>query len=95
MVRVLEAAGLPTPALGLWVTVDGQRFKLDMAYRAERLYVEADGWEDHGTRSAFDDDRRRLNALVIAGWRPIHVTWRMADDEIARTVASALGLRDC
>ena len=94
VLRVIDAAGLPKPSLGVWVRVDGTNYRLDMAYKSERLYVEADGWEDHGTRSAFDSDRRRLNALVIAGWRPIHFTWRMSDLEIARTVASALGLFD-
>jgi hypothetical protein len=94
VLRVIEAAALPLPTLGHWVETNGNRYKLDMAYPHWRLYVEADGWEDHGTRSAFDRDRRRLNALVIAGWTPTHLTWRMSDDEIASTISAALCSRD-
>jgi very-short-patch-repair endonuclease len=92
VLRILRAAGLPLPRVRVRVRAGGEQYRLDMAYVPERLYVEADGWETHGARSAFDDDRRRLNALVISGWRPIHLTWRMTDEEIASTVAAALGL---
>jgi very-short-patch-repair endonuclease len=52
--------------------------------------VEVDGWAAHGTRNAFDDDRARDRALVVAGWRVIRLTWRQLDEEPG-TIAAPLG----
>ena len=48
--------------------VGGRTFKIDLAYPVVRLAIELDGWEFHGTRSAFDDDRTRATLLVANGW---------------------------
>jgi very-short-patch-repair endonuclease len=44
------------------------------------VVVELDSWEYHGTRAAFERDRRRDRILVAAGWRPLRVTWRDLDE---------------
>src|SRR6059036_3622316 len=41
----------------------------------ERLIVETDGHRTHGTRSAFERDRRRDQRLALAGWRVVRFTW--------------------
>jgi very-short-patch-repair endonuclease len=50
-------------------------FTVDFAWRAQKLIVETDGWQAHGTRAAFERDRRRDADLTTAGWRVLRVTW--------------------
>jgi very-short-patch-repair endonuclease len=45
-------------------------------WRDRKLIVELDGWQAHGTRSAFESDRERDLALAAAGWTSIRITWR-------------------
>ncbi len=47
---------------------------MDFAWPRIRLAVEADGWETHGTRTAFQRDRRRSAALALAGWTVLRFT---------------------
>jgi very-short-patch-repair endonuclease len=58
--------------------------------------IETDGEETHGTRGAFQSDRRRDQRLLAAGYRVGRVTWRPAENEpvavasrIKRTLESA------
>ncbi len=47
--------------------------RVDLAFVKHRVAVEYDGaW--HGERGQLARDRRRLNALVAAGWTVLHVT---------------------
>ena len=39
-----------------------------------------------------DGDARRQNELVLDGWVPIEITWRMSDAEIANTIRRFLAL---
>lgn len=48
----------------------------DFLWRRQRVIVELDGFATHGTRRAFERERRRDRRLQAAGWRPIRVTWR-------------------
>jgi very-short-patch-repair endonuclease len=41
----------------------------------------------HGTRSAFERDRRRDADPIAAGWRVIRVTWRRLASEPAGVAA--------
>jgi len=68
------------------VRLDGRRYSLDLAHPALRVDVETDGWDAHKTRSAFDGDRVRANALVASGWTVLRFTWTMSDDEIVAAV---------
>ena len=47
----------------------------------ERLVVEVDGWESHGTRSAFEDDRARDARLKLLGFDVLRFTWRQVEDD--------------
>lgn len=69
-----------------------ERF-LDIAFCRERLALEIDGYETHGTRRAFESDRERNNALTLAGWTTLHFTWAMVTERPAyfiETVRQAL-----
>jgi predicted transcriptional regulator of viral defense system len=85
-------AGLPDPEVNVWITLgDGVAYKADFLWRAQRLIVETDGWATHGTRNAFEADRRRDRRLVLAGWRVIRFTWRDVEhrpDEVTATLAA-------
>jgi very-short-patch-repair endonuclease len=43
----------------------------------------------HGTRAAFERDRRRDADLTAAGWRVLRVTWRRVNGE-PRALAAQL-----
>jgi very-short-patch-repair endonuclease len=46
---------------------------VDLAFPEHRVAIEYDGaW--HGEAGQLARDRRRLNALVQAGWRVLHLT---------------------
>jgi predicted transcriptional regulator of viral defense system len=85
-----RAASLPSPAVNAWITLDGGvAYKIDFLWRAARLGVETDGWASHGTRQAFESDRRRDRNLRLAGWDVVRFTWRDVEHE-PEEVASVL-----
>jgi very-short-patch-repair endonuclease len=79
--RVLRAAGITGWQTNISVTAAGRRYVVDLLFDRVRLVVEVDGWDVHGTRKAFEEDRRRRNALVLAGFRVLNFTWRQLSDE--------------
>jgi len=91
--EVLQMAGLPLPTRRYHLLVGGRRFVIDLAYPRQRIAIEVDGFGPHGTRTAFDEDRERQNALVLAGMRVLRFTSRSADAEICETVSNALSVR--
>jgi very-short-patch-repair endonuclease len=71
---LLRTAGL-TPVPQYVVRAADGRFiaRIDLAFPAHRVAIEYDGaW--HGRPGQLARDRRRLNALVAAGWTVLHVT---------------------
>lgn len=68
----LRKAGLPMPVTGYPIS----HYTADFAWPAERVVVETDGWQFHGNRIAFEDDRARDAFLVARGWIVVRVTWR-------------------
>jgi len=73
--RMLRAAGLARWSTNAWVTAGENRYCVDVLFAERALILEVDGWETHGSRSAFEDDRRRRNHLVLAGYRVLNLTW--------------------
>lgn len=49
--------------------------RVDFAWPEQRLVVEVDGFAFHADRSTYRSDRRRGNALVLAGWRVLRFSW--------------------
>jgi very-short-patch-repair endonuclease len=69
-------------------------YLVDILFRAEKLVVELDGWEVHGTRFAFEADRRRRNQIEAAGYRVLNFTARQVRDDpqwVIETIRRALG----
>jgi very-short-patch-repair endonuclease len=86
LLELVRAARLPAPEAN--VRVAGH--EVDLLWRAQRVIVEVDGFAYHGTRAAFERDRRRDAALLAAGYRVIRLTWRQITEEPA-AVAALLG----
>ena len=90
--RLLRAAGLH-PVRQHVIQCDSKTYRLDFAWPVLKVAVECEGFAAHGGRRAFDDDRKRLAALVAAGWVVIPMTWKQVADEpdaVISTVAAAL-----
>jgi superfamily II DNA or RNA helicase/very-short-patch-repair endonuclease len=70
------------------VDVDGRHYRVDYELVGEtlRVAVELDGFEFHGTRSAFTYDRLRQNDLVAAGRHPVRFTYASIREDTARCV---------
>lgn len=80
---LLSKTDLPMPKLNALLDLDGFKLEADCLWRDQRLIVELDGGESHGTRMALETDRERDRRLQVARWRVIRVTWRQLDDPTA------------
>ena len=75
--HIVRDAGLPEPLTNFSLAApDHPRLEVDLYWPAHRLIVELDGYETHGTRRAFESDRRRDAALQAAGYRVLRFTHR-------------------
>jgi very-short-patch-repair endonuclease len=93
--RFCRRSGLPTPVVNATVPVAGRTLEVDFTWPERRVAVEADGYETHRTRAAFERDRRREQLLGGAGWTTIRCTWRQVasgSSELHRALARALAL---
>lgn len=59
----------------------------DFLFQDIKLIIEIDGREFHGTREAFEEDRRRQNQLVEAGWTILRFTADQVTQEPGNMVA--------
>lgn len=72
---------LPLPRFNDWITAGGKRYQVDCHWPGTGQIVELDGWESHGTRTAFRGDRARDRRLKVAGYSVTRLTWNQLDDE--------------
>ncbi|OBB47705.1 DUF559 domain-containing protein [Mycobacterium sp. 852002-51961_SCH5331710] len=71
LVKLLREAGI-----GGWYTnhpVD--RYKVDVAFPAQRVAIEVDGWAFHSDAEVFVKDRNRQNKIALLGWSVLRFTW--------------------
>lgn len=83
----IVAAGLPRPECNVELQIEGRRLQVDLLWKEQRLVIETDGEQTHGTRAAFQRDRWRDQLLVSAGYRTARVTWQQLDEEPSAVVA--------
>jgi very-short-patch-repair endonuclease len=72
MLAICRRHRLPKPEVNARVGP----FLVDFVWRAERLIVEADGFEHHRQRAAFEADRARDARLKLMGHTVVRFTWR-------------------
>ncbi|HVQ59067.1 MAG TPA: DUF559 domain-containing protein [Solirubrobacterales bacterium] len=77
----LDRHDLPRPQLNAWIDVGGTSYEVDCLWPAQRQIVELDGWQAHGTRTAFRQDRTRDRRLQAAGYATTRLTWSQLTDE--------------
>ncbi len=85
---ICDRAGLPRPQVNVWIALEPTGYEADFLWRAERLIVETDGRDVHTTRRAFEDDRRRDQRLMLAGYSVVRFTWRQVFEEPDRVEAT-------
>jgi hypothetical protein len=91
VLEVLRRAGIRLPVQQHPITVAGRQRYLDYAYVPERIYLEFDGFAEHGLiREVFDDDRDRDGELALMGWLGLHITSATRPEDIVSRVARAL-----
>ena len=90
LLPLLIEEGLPVPETNVKLNIDGNRFEIDLLWQKHRLVIETDGEETHGTRAAFQRDRKRDQILIAAGYRTARITWRQVADE-PTAVANRIG----
>jgi len=86
-VPFLRRHALLLPRLNAWLEVGGRRFQVDCLWEEQAAIVELDGFEGHGTRSAFREDRARDRRLRVAGYDVVRITWAQLRDEPAEIAA--------
>lgn len=72
---------LPLPRFNDWISLNGKNYQVDCHWPGTGQIVELDGWEGHGTRSAFREDRARDRKLRVAGYSVTRITFNQLDDE--------------
>ena len=89
-----RSLGLPDPRAQFYIDPrDGDPpIRADFAWPEHRIAVETDGQRTHGTRVAFETDRRRDQRLIAAGWTVIRTTWRQLTQRPGELRATLLKL---
>jgi len=88
--RAIVSAGLAIPVQQHRVVLAGKRYRIDLAYVAEKVAIELVGWDPHAGREAFDDDKARAGDLVADGWRVLEITSRHAPADYLRRITGTL-----
>lgn len=50
-------------------------YKIDVAFPAQKIAIETDGWAFHSSQEDFQKDRERQNKLALLGWQVLRFTW--------------------
>ncbi len=88
--KLLRSHRLPKPERNTLI----EGYEVDTVWLKPKVIVELDGFEGHGTRKAFEDDRVRDATLQLAGYRVIRVTWRRLKenpDEVVQMLRALVG----
>lgn len=83
LVRLLRGAGIQGWVLGhplgpYWI---------DLAFPAERVAIEVDGWAWHVDPDRFRNDRRKGNYITRSGWDLLRFTWHGLQGQPAESIA--------
>jgi very-short-patch-repair endonuclease len=91
--KLVDRAQLPRPRFN--ARVNG--YEVDVLWEEARVVMEADGYDFHGHRAAFERDREKDQRLAAAGYTVIRVTWRQLRYEpeaVMARIAQALARAD-
>jgi len=89
--ELLRAARLPEPEVNeAFDAPEHGHCEPDYHWPAHKVIVEIDGWETHGTRSAFRNDRAKDAALTANGHRVLRFTWDDEPEVVVRRLGKLL-----
>lgn len=91
--RILREAGVTGWRTNVSIRADGRDHVVDLVFPAERVAVEVDGWEFHQSFEAFTSDRAKSNALQVAGWTVLRITWAQIENDLLRWLRPILKAR--
>jgi very-short-patch-repair endonuclease len=83
LVRLLRTAGIDGWVLGHPLGP----YTIDLAFPAQRVAVEVDGWAYHVDPERFRNDRRKGNYLTRCGWDLLRFTWHGLHEQPAESLA--------
>lgn len=83
LVRLLRGAGLAGWVLGHPLGP----YRIDLAFPAEQLAIEVDGWAWHVDPDRFRHDRRKGNYITRCGWDLLRFTWHDLHEQPAESIA--------
>jgi hypothetical protein len=87
LLRLIRSSGAPEPVPQHEVRGhDGRTVRLDFAWPALRIAVEADGRRWHSTTADFERDMARANRLAISGWQLLRFGWNDVHHDPARVI---------
>ncbi len=92
VMKVLQRAGIRPPVQQHRVFVGAGHYDIDLAFLPEMVGLEFDGWEWHGSYTAFHRDRERTRLLVASGWTMLPITAQTSAADLVRDVKAALEL---
>jgi hypothetical protein len=96
MLAICDGADIPRPLVNAWIPFpEGGGASPDFLWPKPKRIVEVDGYETHGTRRSFEDDRTRDRRLKLLEFEVIHFTWRdvmVRPARVARELAAFLAL---
>jgi very-short-patch-repair endonuclease len=82
----IRKTGLPEPVVNGLLDLGDITIEPDLMWPRERVLVELDGLDTHGTRTAMRRDRRRDRRTLLAGWVPL----RFTSDDVEHDLGSVL-----
>ncbi len=94
VLALVRSSNLTEPICQAPMVLGGEPVRIDFLWPNERVALEADSYEFHGTRQAFERDRRRDQLLRLAGYEPLRITWRQLSrhpEQVEEVLREVLG----
>jgi hypothetical protein len=92
--RLFREFGLPRPEREFPVIEDDRRLaQVDFAWPRAKVVVEAEGFQFHSGREAWESDIARYNSLALRGWTVLRLTrdhLRDGGEDFARSLTRAI-----
>lgn len=71
------------------------RYVIDVAFPADKLAIETDGWAFHHDQEVFQKDRVKQNEIALMGWQVLRFTWLDLTEHPQRVMAEIRFAIEC
>lgn len=83
LIKLMRAAGIT----GWKANYRLGRYVIDVAFPADKLAIETDGWAFHHDQEVFQKDRVKQNEIALMGWQVLRFTWLDLTEYPQRVIA--------